>query len=305
VAKTLIMEHKTTSEDCGLGSTYWRRLTLDSQIPAYYAGARALGFEPDGILFDVLRKPALRPYDVSAKRSEPESPESYRDRCLADIAERPEYYYQRGLLVRLEKEEADAAADAWQTAEQIRLSRRTERWPRNTDSCSQYNRMCSYWEACSGEASIDDLLLYERGEPHRELEGKHHLPMLTVSSARSYRACPRRYYYSYELGVRSRKEAPALSFGKMVHRALDTWLSSGCDLERAVEALRVDVVYDHATAKAEAMIRGYHERWRDAGLDVLGVEKEFRTDLINPDTGAKSRTFVRAGRIDALVRTAA
>jgi hypothetical protein len=36
--------------------------------------------------------------------------------------------------------------------------------------------------------------------------------------------------------------------------------------------------------------------------EVLGVEREFRTPLINPDTGAPSRTFEMAGKIDAIVR---
>src|SRR3990167_5857191 len=59
--RTVIVEHKTSSEDISPGSEYWRRLTLDTQISAYYLGARSLGFEVDGCLYDVLGKPALRP----------------------------------------------------------------------------------------------------------------------------------------------------------------------------------------------------------------------------------------------------
>lgn len=299
--KTLVCEHKTSSEDIGLGSAYWRKLTLDAQISNYLVGARALGFEPDGVLYDVLRKPAIRPYEVSAKRSKPESPEEYRDRCVATIAEKPEHYYQRGVVVRLEEEERDAAFDTWQTAEMIRLAHNANRWPRNVDSCSMYNRMCEYWEVCSGETDINDRLRYEVGEPHRELEGKHHLPMLTSSSSRTFRACARRYYYAYELGVKPRQQAGALYFGKTIHRGLEAWLKSKCDLDAALEAMRSGI-YDHDAAKAEAMMRGYHARWADEPLDVLAVEAEFHADLVNPETGGKSRTFVRAGRIDAIVR---
>lgn len=295
------MEHKSSSEDIGPGSMYWRKLQLDAQIAGYLVGARALGFEPDAILYDVLRKPALRPYEVNSKRSVPESPEEYRDRCIENIAEKPDHYYQRGVVVRLEDERLDAAYDAWQTAEQIRLARNANRWPRNVDACSQYNRLCEYWAACAGESTIDDPLRFERGEVHRELDAKHHLPMLTASSARAYRACARKYFFAYEQGVRAKQDAGTLAFGKRVHRALEAWLSRGYDLDAALATVRAGT-YDHESAKLEAMIVGYHVRWSDEPLEVLAVEKEFVTDLTNPATGAKSRTWVMAGRIDAIVR---
>lgn len=301
MSKILILEHKTSSEDIGPGSMYWRKLTLDAQISNYLVGARAMGFDPHAVLYDVLRKPALRPLEANSRRKEPESPESYRDRILADIADRPDYYYQRGVVVRLEDEERDAAFDTWQTAEQIRLSRNESRWPRNVDACTQYNRICDYWPICSGETSADDRMLYEPGEPHRELDGKHHLPMLTSSSTRAYRACARRYYYAYELGIRARHQANALSFGKRIHSALEAWLKSDRSLDAALMAMQ-SAIYDHEAAKAEAMIRGYHARWAGDALEAVAVEQEFQADLINPATGAKSRSFVRAGRIDAIVR---
>lgn len=299
--KTYVIEHKSSSEDIGLGSTYWKKLTLDAQISNYLVGARSLGYEPDGVLYDVLRKPALRPYEVNTKRAVPESPQEYRDRMLAAIAEKPEHYYQRGVVVRLEEEERDAAFDAWQTAEQIRLSRKSGRWPRNVDSCSQYNRMCDYWEVCSGETGIDDRVRYQVTAPHPELETKHHLPLLTSSSTRAFRACARRYYYAYNRCVRPRAKANALTFGNMIHAGLEAWMKSACDLDAALAAMRTQT-YDYDSAKAEAMLRGYDSRWRDEPLDVLAVEQEFVTDLTNPETGSKSRTFLRAGKLDGVVR---
>lgn len=58
------VEHKTTSDDIGLGSIYWQVLKLDSQVSTYYAGARALGTEPRKCIYDVVRKPLLRPKQV-------------------------------------------------------------------------------------------------------------------------------------------------------------------------------------------------------------------------------------------------
>lgn len=57
--------------------------------------------------------------------------------------------------------------------------------------------------------------------------------------------------------------------------------------------------------RAEVMLRGYDARWRDDRYEVLAVEQEFRAPLINPATGAASRTWQLAGKLDALVRDAA
>jgi hypothetical protein len=59
-------------------------------------------------------------------------------------------------------------------------------------------------------------------------------------------------------------------------------------------------------ARAEALLRGYDARWLDdaAGVEVLAVEAEFRAPLINPETGAASRTWQRGGKIDAVIRGA-
>jgi hypothetical protein len=56
--------------------------------------------------------------------------------------------------------------------------------------------------------------------------------------------------------------------------------------------------------RAQVMLAGYDSRWASEmeHLEVLGVEREFRAPLRNPDTGATSRTWALAGKLDALVR---
>lgn len=65
MTRVLNVEHKTTSLEIGLGSPYWKRLTLDSQISTYDTGVRALGHEPVGTLYDVVRKVQLRPLEAT------------------------------------------------------------------------------------------------------------------------------------------------------------------------------------------------------------------------------------------------
>jgi len=63
----MIEEHKTTSEDIAPGSDYWRNLRIDSQISMYLSAAREIGHPTSGILYDVFRKPQIRPKKLSLK----------------------------------------------------------------------------------------------------------------------------------------------------------------------------------------------------------------------------------------------
>ena len=182
------VEHKTTSEEIGVGSTYWRRLTLDPQVSTYYAGAKALGHEVDHCVYDVIRKPALRPLRATpeesrkynkdgrlhaAQRAEDEAPEEYEARLTEEVAANPDRYYQRGQVVRLESEEHEARLDAWQLARAIRESEIQGAHPRNPDACMRYGRICSYFDVCCGTASLDDEGRFVRVEHvHQELSAE-------------------------------------------------------------------------------------------------------------------------------------
>jgi len=313
----IIGEHKTTSEDIGLGSIYWQKLTIDSQLSIYYDGAASLGYEPVEVCYDVLKKPGLEPRMATPidqrkftkptkadpeprlyanQRLTDETVGEYRERCKLAIALEPERYFQRGSVVRLDSERLDAQFDVWMTAEQIRASVRTGRWPRNPDACSAYYRMCDYWPVCSGEATIDDENLYETTLEHPELSArsdvdeKRRLRILSASSIKCYRSCARKYQFAYELCRRPRLRAGALAFGTLIHSMLERWL-------RDSSVVNTDeITFD--TAKANAIMCCYDIRWRDSGFKIIDIEREFRIPLVNPETGGISRTFELAGKID-------
>lgn len=160
--RVLIAEHKTTSEQVGAGSEYWRRLRLDGQVSTYYAGAASMGHEVAGCLYDVLKKPGQRPLQVNSRRTVPETPEEFRARLVEAVATEPDAYYQRGMVVRLEEEVRDAQFDAWQTAQSIREAEVAGRAPRNPDACVRFGYTCPFFAVCTGEASLDDASLYVR-----------------------------------------------------------------------------------------------------------------------------------------------
>ena len=183
-----IVEHKTSSEDLGAGSTYWQRLRIDSQVSTYYAGAKALGYQVAGCLYDVVAKPQLRPLKATPiedrkytkkdgrlyanQREFDETPDEFEVRVLGHIAENPERYFHRGTVVRLEAEEREAAFDSWQTTRLIREAELAQRYPRNADACPRYGRMCGYFDVCTGAASLEDPSRFRQTETaHEELSG--------------------------------------------------------------------------------------------------------------------------------------
>lgn len=200
------IEHKTTGLDIAPGSVYWRKLTMNTQVSTYYAGAKSLGHEVESCIYDVIHKIALRPkgvplvdedgvkivLDANGERvrvktgkkwretgdaeagyvlqTRPETVEEYEARCFEEVAANPDKYYQRREIVRLAHEEREAQLDTWQQARAIREAELAETFPRNPDACERFGGLCSYFSVCSGEATLDDPALFEKvANVHPEL----------------------------------------------------------------------------------------------------------------------------------------
>jgi hypothetical protein len=183
--RLVLVEHKTTVSDITPGGEYWKRLRLDGQVSIYFAGARAAGYDVETCLYDVLRKPGQKPlkatpvearkytkqgYLYATQRDTDETPEQYFERLCAAIAEDPAAYFQRGDVVRLDAEMAEAMYDVWQIGRQIREAEIAGRYPRNPDACVNYGRTCAFFGVCCGEESLDDLTRFRKlSNPHQEL----------------------------------------------------------------------------------------------------------------------------------------
>lgn len=181
-----VVEHKTSSEDITAGSQYWGKLRMDSQVSTYIFAAREMGYQPRGVLYDVLKKPQQKPLLATPvesrkyvkatgelyanQRATDETPAEYGARVREAIAAAPDAYYQRGTVVRLAEEEREASADLWQYAGRIRDTKRTGIAPRNPDACQRWGRTCGYWAACVGESTIDNPARYVKvASVHAEL----------------------------------------------------------------------------------------------------------------------------------------
>lgn len=207
--KHVIIEHKTTSQDIGPGSDYWKKIPIDGQVSGYYVGAQSLGYEAENCVYDVIRKPTMKPlttipvldeeglkiavYEDSGERAynkngkprqsaskeegivimvRDETPEEWAERLRSDIAERPDFYFARLDVARSSDDLAEYLFDMWAVGREIADAERLGRFSRNPNACSVYGT-CEYFDVCTGCASLEDETLFKKIENQNpELSGK-------------------------------------------------------------------------------------------------------------------------------------
>jgi hypothetical protein len=180
-----VMEHKTTSEDISPGSLYWKRLRMDGQISVYIEGARSLGHAVEGCIYDVLKKPSLRPLKstpeadrkykkdgslYATQRAADETPEDFKSRIIESISSDPDKYYARGTVVRLASEMSEFNCDIWETSKQMHESERLGTHPRNPDACNAFGHLCEFFPICTGETTLEDTRYAKQDTANPELK---------------------------------------------------------------------------------------------------------------------------------------
>ncbi len=252
--RTYLLEHKTCRDDLGPDSPYWKRLTIDTQISGYLLARWHLGQRLDGVLYDVIRKPEIRPRKLSDReekqltitrrycgsplddtayelwRKDPasrETPAMFEARLAQDTLARPDWYFARRIIVRLDQELLTYARELWQTAREMHLAERAQDRRRNDRACMAYDRPCEYLDVCAGHDRLDNPRWKKLVTIHPELEDVtdgHRT--LTHSRIASFATCRRKHHYRYELGLTRWEEAEPLALGHLLHQALAAWWQS-------------------------------------------------------------------------------
>ncbi len=140
-------------------------------------------------------------------------------------------------------------------------------------------------------------------------------PMITTYSMWSqFRNCRKACELRYLQGLVPLKEDRNLSFGSLVHECLERWYGrpeTGINfgLKRVqyfIDRSYPDRTWDDDQRRdwhlATAMMGGYAARYPKEEFQVVALEKVFEGKIINPATGASSRSFVMAGKVDGIVQ---
>lgn len=153
-----IVEHKTTSDSLEPDSDYWMRLRWNIQCLQYVHAARCSGWDISTVLYDVARKPSIRPKLVNKVM---ETPEQYADRLIADIKERPDFYFARREVPVLDQDVEEFKIQRLMMSRSIlanramqkRCARPEQAWPRNIsdNTCS----FCPFDSFCLQNININ------------------------------------------------------------------------------------------------------------------------------------------------------
>lgn len=193
---TYVLEHKTTSDPIYIepsdegsdnSTSYWQKLNVDDQVSLYYLAAQSIGYDIHGVLYDVIRKPALKPREVEVTdehgkvvldadgervwnkpkkdgtrkarqtgdkdngwvlQKRTESPDEYRERIHEQIVANPLAFFQRRPLTRSQDDLIEAQFAFWHAGQQIRDSERSGIFPRVSRSCKMFG-VCEYFGLCT------------------------------------------------------------------------------------------------------------------------------------------------------------
>ena len=114
--------------------------------------------------------------------------------------------------------------------------------------------------------------------------------LLTYSRMRAFRACPRRHYLRYELGLSPEEKSSALNVGRAFHEMLDA--------RQKQITPKIGEIDRYDLATTAAMIAVYDEVHEP--LDIVETELCFELPLVHLATGRHSRVWRWAGVLDAI-----
>jgi len=188
-----VQECKLLGDDIGPESDLWKRLRIDPQISNYVIAARELGYTVESVMYDVTRKPTIQPtniplldedgikivLDADGNRVKTKDGKKWRqtadaelgyvlktrlmtveewgNKLTEDIVSRPDYYYQRNEIARLDKDLAEFKSETWDVAKTIAEAQNSGRWYRTVskDTCNY----CEFFSLCSSnfQPGVDHL----------------------------------------------------------------------------------------------------------------------------------------------------
>lgn len=183
-----VKETKFLSEDIGGDAALWRRMKMDQQVSLYILAARRLGFDCDTVLYDVIRKPSIKPEAVPVRdklgvkivldaagnrvttaqgkfrqtadkelgyvlQTRRMTAEEWGDKLTEDIAKRPDFYFTRQEIPRLSHDLSEFEYEVWDVQLAVRDAQRNDRHYRtvNKNTCPY----CPYFNFCATGFDLD------------------------------------------------------------------------------------------------------------------------------------------------------
>ena len=122
------------------------------------------------------------------------------------------------------------------------------------------------------------------------------LQTLTHSRMAAFRACPRRHWLRYELGLRRDEQTPALRIGSAFHAVLDVLHKRETRKDTPYPDLGDMPIYEQAVVAAMVNVHKKHH----PPIEMVASEIPFRLPLTHRRTGRASTVWEWGGVIDGI-----
>ncbi len=134
-------------------------------------------------------------------------------------------------------------------------------------------------------------------------------PMVSTYSMWSlFRNCRKAVEWRYLQQLVPLQRDRNLHFGSLIHECLQSWHAQR-DLAEVLDLIDrrcINRTQDEDQRRdwhlATAMMKGYAFRYPAEEFEVIALEKAFEGPIVNPATGAASRSFKLAGKVDGIIR---
>ena len=130
----------------------------------------------------------------------------------------------------------------------------------------------------------------------------------TYSMWSLFRNCRKAVDWRYQQRLVPLQRDRNLHFGSLIHECLQVWHQRR-DLDEVlalIDRLCPNHLQDDNQRRdwhlAIAMMKAYAAQYAAEDFEVIALEKNFEGPIVNPATGAASRSFVLAGKVDGIVR---
>ena len=189
----LIREQKSTTKSVDTDSTYWNRLSLDTQTTLYPYALKQMGYDNVAVEYDVWHKPQIKPKKLSQSDSKRfvetgeycgekfklgplrevngvtpditpgakegtfsirETPKMFGARLLQDITQRPEFYFARKEIPRTDADYERFHRQLFNIYHTIRLMKNNNGWFGNESQC-EATFHCPYIPVCYNNVVVD------------------------------------------------------------------------------------------------------------------------------------------------------
>lgn len=160
LGKSFLYELKTAADRDR--ESYLTMLQANAQINNNAISLIEEGKPCDGIIYDIIWKPALR-------QKVAETEDQFHDRVISTIEAEPGEYFSRIMIYRSGKALQDHAVDLLAQLDSIKLASESRYFYRNTGSCRQYFSTCPYFEMCVDNNGEMESFYEKRPRRHSEL----------------------------------------------------------------------------------------------------------------------------------------